>query len=76
MQSILVVGFNVRPLARSAKKAGYRVLAVDFWGDHDLSQWTDEQIAILDQQPNQRPDRPKLPTADALLMGVQQILET
>ncbi len=75
MSSVLVVGFNVRPLARSAKKAGLRVLAVDFWGDLDLSQWVDEQLAVLNQQPNQRPDRPQIPTADALVRGVQQLLE-
>ncbi|MFX1510234.1 MAG: ATP-grasp domain-containing protein [Promethearchaeota archaeon] len=75
MESILVVGFNVRPLARSAKKAGYRVLAVDFWGDLDLSEWADEQIAILHQQPDERPDRPIRPTADSLVMGAQQLLE-
>jgi predicted ATP-grasp superfamily ATP-dependent carboligase len=73
--AILVVGFNVRPLARSAKKAGYRVLAVDFWGDMDLPLWTDEQIAVLDQQPDQRPDRPVIPTAEALVVGAQQLLE-
>ena len=73
--AILVVGFNVRPLARSAKKAGYRVLAVDFWGDIDLSLWADEYIAVLDQQPQERPDRPLIPTAEALVMGVEQLLE-
>ncbi|MFX0077929.1 MAG: ATP-grasp domain-containing protein [Candidatus Hermodarchaeota archaeon] len=75
MSSVLVVGFNVRPLARSAKKAGLKVLAVDFWGDLDLIQWADEQLAVLDQQPNQRPDRPQISTADALVNGVQQLLE-
>jgi len=73
--AILVVGFNVRPLARSAKKAGYRVLAVDFWGDLDLSQWSDEFIAVLEQQPYERPDRPVIPTAEALVIGVKQLLE-
>jgi predicted ATP-grasp superfamily ATP-dependent carboligase len=75
MPSVLVVGFNVRPLARSAKKAGLKVLAVDFWGDLDLAQWVDKHLAMLDQQPNQRPDRPQIPTADALVSGVQQLLE-
>lgn len=75
MQSLLVVGFNVRPLARSAKKAGYRVLAIDFWGDLDLPQWVDEYIAVLDQQPDERPDRPPIPTANALIEGVQQLLD-
>jgi predicted ATP-grasp superfamily ATP-dependent carboligase len=73
--TILVVGFNVRPLARSAKKAGYRVLAVDFWGDLDLPDWADTYISVLDQQPQHRPERPTLPTAEALVTGVQQLLE-
>ena len=75
MESVLVVGFNVRPLARSAKKSGYRVLAVDFWGDLDLPEWADEHIAILHQQPDQRPDRPLMPTAESLVHGAQQILD-
>ncbi|MFX1314299.1 MAG: ATP-grasp domain-containing protein [Promethearchaeota archaeon] len=36
MKSILVVGFNTRPLAKSLHKAGYDVYAVDFFGDLDL----------------------------------------
>jgi len=75
MESVLVVGFNVRPLARSAKKGGYRVLAVDFWGDLDLTEWADEHFAILNQQPDQRPDRPLTPTAESLVAGSQQLLE-
>ena len=35
-ESILIVGFNSRPLAHSLKSAGYEVFAVDFFGDLDL----------------------------------------
>ena len=35
-KSVLVVGFNTRPLAYSLNKAGYDVYAVDFFGDLDL----------------------------------------
>jgi predicted ATP-grasp superfamily ATP-dependent carboligase len=35
-ESVLVVGFNTRPLAFSLKNAGYEVYAVDFFGDLDL----------------------------------------
>lgn len=34
--SVLLVGFNTRPLAYSLKSAGYQVYAVDFFGDLDL----------------------------------------
>jgi predicted ATP-grasp superfamily ATP-dependent carboligase len=69
-----VIGFNVRPLARSAKLAGFQVLAVDYWGDLDLSLWADRYIAMLDQQPDARPDRPLIPTAQLLTEGAEQIL--
>ena len=35
-RSVLVIGFNIRPLAYSLKNAGYEVFAVDFFGDLDL----------------------------------------
>ncbi|MFX0080982.1 MAG: ATP-grasp domain-containing protein [Candidatus Hodarchaeota archaeon] len=35
-KSVLVVGFNTRPLAYSLKNANYDVYAVDFFGDIDL----------------------------------------
>jgi predicted ATP-grasp superfamily ATP-dependent carboligase len=35
-KSVLVAGFNTRPLAYSLKKSGYNVYAVDFFGDLDL----------------------------------------
>ncbi|MFX1278948.1 MAG: ATP-grasp domain-containing protein [Promethearchaeota archaeon] len=35
-RSVLVIGFNIRPLAYSLKNAGYEVYAVDFFGDMDL----------------------------------------
>jgi len=34
--SVIVVGFNTRPLVYSLNKAGYDVYAVDFFGDLDL----------------------------------------
>ena len=35
-KSVLVAGFNTRPLAYSLNSAGYEVYAVDFFGDLDL----------------------------------------
>lgn len=44
--SILVIGFNTRPLAHSLKKTGYYVYAVDFFGDEDLYPNVDDCIIV------------------------------
>ncbi len=46
VNSILVVGFNTRPLANSLNKAGYEVYAVDFFGDLDLFPHVKERLII------------------------------
>jgi predicted ATP-grasp superfamily ATP-dependent carboligase len=45
--SVLVVGFNTRPLAYSLKKAGYDVFAVDFFGDLDLFPFVNDYIIVM-----------------------------
>ena len=45
--SILVVGFNTRPLAYSLNEAGYDVYAVDFFGDLDLYPYVKDSIIII-----------------------------
>jgi len=44
--SVLVVGFNTRPLVYSLNKAGYEVYAVDFFGDLDLYPYVKDYIII------------------------------
>jgi predicted ATP-grasp superfamily ATP-dependent carboligase len=46
-KSILVVGFNTRPLTYSLKKAGYDVYAVDFFGDLDLYPNVKESFVLI-----------------------------
>ncbi len=46
-KSVLVVGFNTRPLAYSLNKAGYDVYAVDFFGDLDLFPFVKDYIIIM-----------------------------
>ena len=46
VNSILVVGFNTRPLAKSLKKADYKVYSVDFFGDLDLYPYVKDFIII------------------------------
>ncbi|MFX1419890.1 MAG: ATP-grasp domain-containing protein [Promethearchaeota archaeon] len=46
LNSVLVVGFNTRPLAYSLNKAGYVVYAVDFFGDLDLFPFVEDYIIV------------------------------
>jgi len=53
-----IIGFNARPIACSAKKAGASVYVSDYWGDDDLSACCDEWIAILTPTPGARQRQP------------------
>ena len=44
--SVLVAGFNTRPLAFSLSQAGYDVYAVDFFGDLDLYPWVKDSLIL------------------------------
>ncbi|MHA2006670.1 MAG: ATP-grasp domain-containing protein [Promethearchaeota archaeon] len=46
-KSILVVGFNTRPLAYSLNKTGYEVYAVDFFGDVDLYPYVKDSLILV-----------------------------
>jgi len=45
-KSVLVVGFNTRPLAYSLFNAGYEVYVVDFFGDLDLYPYVIDSIIV------------------------------
>jgi predicted ATP-grasp superfamily ATP-dependent carboligase len=67
-ETSLVVGFNARPIAASARRAGFRVLAVDYWGDTDLEKSADDTETVLKQTAGERPRRElNRPTADLLI---------
>ncbi|MHA2359661.1 MAG: ATP-grasp domain-containing protein, partial [Candidatus Thorarchaeota archaeon] len=53
-----VIGFNARPIACSAKKAGATVFVSDYWGDDDLSACCDNWIAVLTPTPGARQRQP------------------
>ncbi len=46
----LVVAFNARPIATSAKKANYDVLAIDFFGDLDLRSVAEHVFSVVWQR--------------------------
>jgi predicted ATP-grasp superfamily ATP-dependent carboligase len=46
-KSVLLVGFNTRPLAYSLSKAGYEVYAVDFFGDLDLYPHVKDSLILI-----------------------------
>ena len=53
-----VIGFNARPIACSAKKAGAQVFVSDYWGDEDLSSCCNDWVAILTPKPGARQRQP------------------
>ncbi|MEM3587258.1 MAG: ATP-grasp domain-containing protein [Candidatus Jordarchaeaceae archaeon] len=44
--TVLVLGFNARPIAASAKRLGLKVLVVDYWGDVDIYRCADEVLVV------------------------------
>ncbi|MHA2393722.1 MAG: ATP-grasp domain-containing protein [Promethearchaeota archaeon] len=49
IKSVLVVGFNTRPLAFSLKNTGYKVFAVDFFGDIDLYPNVSDSFVLINE---------------------------
>ncbi len=50
IHSLLVIGTDIIPLAASAKRAGYQVYAVDYFGDQDLKSVCHESLSIIKQR--------------------------
>ncbi len=46
--TVLVVGFNARPIAVSAKRLGLNVFVVDYWGDADIYKYVDEVLIVCE----------------------------
>lgn len=49
IHSILVIGVDVVSIAASARRAGYKVFSVDFYGDIDLRHICEESLSIIRQ---------------------------
>ncbi|MFW9924636.1 MAG: hypothetical protein ACFFDW_15245, partial [Candidatus Thorarchaeota archaeon] len=47
---LLIIGFNARPIAKSAKNAGYDLGVIDYFGDIDLINLTKNCFSVLRQK--------------------------
>ena len=74
-KTVAVVGFNARPIACSAKKAGANVLVSDYWGDSDLAACSDEWTAVLKPTPGLRQrKRQELPVHTGLVQNLVNLV--
>ena len=53
MNTLLVIGNDIVPIAASAHHAGYLVYSIDFYGDSDLQQYCSLSRSIVHQHPGQ-----------------------
>lgn len=71
-----IIGFNARPIACSAKRAGAKVFVSDYWGDEDLSACCDSWIAILTPTPGDRQRQPlEIPLYEGLVENLFYLTE-
>ncbi len=54
----LISGFNARPIAKAAKKAGYDIGTIDYFGDMDLINISKNCFSVLRQKSGQTLHRP------------------
>jgi len=74
-KTVAVVGFNARPIACSAKKAGANVLVSDYWGDSDLAVCSNEWTAVLKPTPGLRQRKQqKLPVHTSLVKNLVDLV--
>ena len=50
IKNLLLIGMDITSLAKSAKKAGYKVYAVDYFGDQDLKDVSDCSFSVIQQK--------------------------
>ncbi|NVM16927.1 MAG: ATP-grasp domain-containing protein [Candidatus Lokiarchaeota archaeon] len=72
--SVLVAGFNTRPLVYSLNRAGYEVYAVDFFGDLDLYPYVNDCL-ILTKKLNANYDLVKKNYSEYLPLLILELLE-
>jgi predicted ATP-grasp superfamily ATP-dependent carboligase len=50
IKNLLLIGMDITSLAKSAKRAGYKVYAVDYFGDQDLRAVSDCSFSVIQQK--------------------------
>ncbi|MGB9693351.1 MAG: ATP-grasp domain-containing protein [Fervidobacterium sp.] len=48
--TVMVIGFNIRPVACLCKQLGFRVIAIDYWGDLDIKNCADFLVDVFHQK--------------------------
>jgi predicted ATP-grasp superfamily ATP-dependent carboligase len=49
--SLLIIGLDTAPVAASARRAGYEVYAVDYFGDQDVRRLCADSLSIVEEKP-------------------------
>jgi len=76
IHDLLVIGVDVASLAASARRAGYKVYAVDYFGDQDLRRVCEETLSIVEQREGRSCGRLSLDfNPDALLQLARSLLK-
>jgi len=57
-QTVMVIGFNARPIVRLAKQLGFKVIAIDYWGDTDIVPYADVLLIVVLPTPHARREHP------------------
>jgi len=74
IRNLLLIGMDIIPLANSAKKAGYKVYTVDYFGDHDLKSVSEDSFSIIEQKEGSSCGRLSVDfNAEVLLKGAKEI---
>lgn len=71
-QTVMVIGFNARPIVRLAKQLGFKVIAIDYWGDMDIVPYADALLTVLRPTPHARREHPSRKPLSELLYDMAE----
>lgn len=74
IRNLLVIGIDVVSLAASARRAGYQVYAVDFFGDQDLKRVCRKSQSIIKQRPGKTCGRLRVDFSPKVLIQLTKAL--